>query len=273
MSNIPVIFIQYGSHRYTKDMLTLAKKNNERVILITTSDEVDVFKEVVEVYAIESYFNMTSFFKTIYVHMSSNTDAVEFFNFQRILVLYEFMKDKDIENVFFCDNSILLNVDVNDLGLDMQKTYYCIPDNTKKPYRWSASIHCAMLNLDFMECFVSFVFEHYQDDDKLKILKDKYDFHQETNNSGGICDMTLLYLYSKDNEIENLLDIGFDHTITSDESSTANYYKLVSGMKDITVKDGKFYAKTFRDDFQILHSLNFQGQVLKDFDYYYNKLI
>ena len=273
MSNIPVIFIQYGSHKFTKDILTLAKKHNERVILITTTDDLEVFKDIVEVYSIDNYFNMTSFFKNMYVHMSTNAEAVEFFNFQRILVLYEFMKEKELANVFFCDNSVLLNVDVNTLDLNLEKTYYCIPDNTKKPYRWSASIHCAMLNLDFMESFVSFIFEHYQDDDKFKTLKEKYEFHKDTNNPGGICDMTLLYLYSKEYEVENLLDLGFDHTITSDESSTANYYKLVSGLKDISVKDERFYAKTFRDDVQVLHSLNFQGQAIKDFDYYYNKLI
>ena len=78
------------------------------------------------------------------------------------------MKDKDLETVFFMDNCIFLNTNVTELKLDMDKPHYCIPDNTKKPYRWSASLHSALVNIDFLGNFIAFCNEYYQDETKFK---------------------------------------------------------------------------------------------------------
>ena len=170
------------------------------------------------------------------------------------------------------DNCVLLNKNVSKLGLDVEKTYYCIPDNTKKPYRWSASLHCAFINIDFLDQFVSMCFEYYQNEDKMKILHEKNDFHKETKQDGGICDMTLLYLYSKENEVINLLDKGFDHTLTSDESSKSNYYRIKDDIKDIMITEGKMMVRTFTDEYTEMNTLNFQGNALKCFPNVYEKL-
>tara|TARA_Y100000816_G_C26070778_1_gene563199 strand:- start:976 stop:1527 length:552 start_codon:yes stop_codon:yes gene_type:complete len=183
------------------------------------------------------------------------------------------MKEKEIECAFFMDNSILLNVNVNELDFDWDKVYYCIPDNSKKPYRWSASLHCAVVNLEFLSNFVSMCLEYYQDENKMSILREKYDYHTSKGQPGGICDMTLLYLYSKDNEVVNLLDYGFDHTITSDESSKSNYYIIKNDLKDYFVYDGKIKVKNFTEEYEVLHTLNFQGQGLRYFDDIYKQLI
>ena len=271
---IPVIIIQYSSHQHTKELYLAAKKHNDRVILITSKSDLEQLDKSIftEVYAIESYPNLSTFFRNIYKHMSTNAELNELFNFKRIMVLCEFMKEHDIENVFYMDNCVLLNKNISKLGLDIDKTYYCIPDNTKKPYRWSASLHSAFVNIDFLDQFVSMCFEYYQNESKLKILQEKYNFHKETNQDGGICDMTLLYLYSKENEVVNLLDSGFDHTLTSDESSKSNYYRIKDDIKDIVVSDGKVMVKTFTDDYTEMNTLNFQGNALKYFPSVYSKL-
>ncbi len=82
---------------------------------------------------------------------------------------------------------------------------YCIPEQDFDSFYWSGSGHVSFISKDFLEDFCAFVIHTYKDD--FFLLQQKIDYHIKNNINGGICDMTLLYLYYIENkdDLFNLL--------------------------------------------------------------------
>ena len=257
MNQIPVVFFLHYKNVMTDDIILHAQKKNKTIYVITSDSHTNTYPPDVIVDDLNKYCTLFEYFvTTIYKHMSTNSESLELIGFQRLFVLYEFMKHHNLESVFYCDNNVLLNVDVNSLNFDVLKPYYCIPDNSTK-YRYSASIHTSVLPMNFLDDLINFMFDTYRNN--INILKDKYNYHIDNNKSGGICDMTFLYLYSLENEVTNMLDLNFDHGINTAESSTSSQYKMMNCNKIIKIESNVIYTQLSNNTECVLHSLKFDN--------------
>ena len=269
MSNIPIVFVSLNNNIYNENVLKMAKKHNEDVRILFSSNE--TYPDDIAGQNLNEYTNLYNHFaENVYKHMSTNSAEIELMSFKRIMVLYEYMKSNNINVLFYCDNSVLLNVNISELGFDISKPHYCIPDNSQNIYRWSASMHTSLLTLEFLENLIELILDTYQNN--ISLIEDKHNHHKTTNTAGGICDMTFLYLYSKDDEVINLLMYGFDHSINTDESNVCNFYKIVNNQKVLRIRDEKIYTTLSTDNEVILYSLNFPGYFMNQFNDYFQKI-
>jgi hypothetical protein len=90
--------------------------------------------------------------------------------------------------------------------------------------RWVSSPHFSYWTLEALEDFTNFCIEAYSNKNILDKLEEKYQGHIENNKPGGICDMTLLYLWSKDNpKVANPTRVMNNMTLDININSSTNY--------------------------------------------------
>jgi hypothetical protein len=111
-------------------------------------------------------------------------------------------------------------------------------------YRWSAAGHVSYwteLGLARFCDLIDHIYTH-----RLDKLEEKWNWHQRTKTPGGICDMTLLWLFSRENEIPILTrvrdDTTFDENINISENHLPNEYRMHEGYKEITWRGHQPYG-------------------------------
>ena len=89
---LPIIFIHKGDSFYLKYALENAKKFNPESRVILIGDKVTEYPKFVEYHEMYDYSSSALKFKKVYKHMSTNTEAIERFCFERWFILNEFLK-------------------------------------------------------------------------------------------------------------------------------------------------------------------------------------
>lgn len=266
MTSIPIVFVLHYKNIMSDDILLHIKNNNPNIYLLTSDSNTNSYPPDIIVDDLNRYCTLFEYFVTnIYKHMSTNPESLELLGFQRLFVLYEFMLYNQFDSIFYCDNNVLLNVNINSLDFDFSKPHYCIPDNSVK-YRCSASIHTSILPIDFLDDLINFIFDTYKNN--INVLKDKYTYHIDNNKDGGICDMTFLYLFSLENDVTNMLDLNFDHGINTSESRNLDHYKMINCNKIIKIESNVIYTELSNNTECVLHSLKFGNDNMIMFDEY-----
>lgn len=137
--------------------------------------------------------------------------------------------------------------------------------------------HVSLLSKQFLSAFCAFIIERYRD--HFSILQNKIDFHIQNNIPGGICDMTLFYLYSlKEKEhIFNLLvpfkNMVFDNKIDSSSNYSEDEYYMKKGLKDIQFTRNKPHILSKKNEKVRFIGLHFQGFVKNRMcDFYTGKM-
>jgi len=228
----PVAIVHKGSQEYLKWSLMQAKNFANQVVLIGDesnrrfnhiADHQDL-RQLKSSYADE--------FRKLYSHMSDNSYNFEFFCFERWFILYEYMIRNEIDVIVHLDSDVLLyNTSELEFRHNIDETIcaYHIPDQSYQDMKWFASGHCSFWTRDGLGRFCLFILEKYRH--HLAELKKKWDWHQDTKMEGGICDMTLLYLFYKENHkiIQNNAksDKGFtyDMNINTADNFYSNEYE------------------------------------------------
>jgi hypothetical protein len=118
------------------------------------------------------------------------------------------------------------------------------PDN----FFWTTSLHFSYWTLDALTDFTSFCIEAYRDPKIRSKLEAKYRWHVENRQPGGVCEMTLLYLWCERNEnrIWNLAKVWngtvVDFGITSEINYLEHEYEMQRGFKKFVFKDDVPYG-------------------------------
>ena len=114
-------------------------------------------------------------------------------------------------------------------------------------YRWSASAHTSYMTVQGLEELWDFMKAQYTEKDGRKRLRRKNAYHIKNKQPGGICDMTLLYLYAQENDATCLTSCyegtTFDHNINTSENQEREEYEMTE--KDIGL-GRKIKVKNFR---------------------------
>jgi hypothetical protein len=138
------------------------------------------------------------------------------------------------------------------------KAAYNIYIQQYEDYRWTASAHTSFWKTEFLRGFCSFVNDSYENG--INELEKKWDWHNEQGINGGICDMSLLYLFylKNKNSIYNLLPVSrdiicFDRNINRGSNYKQDEYQTIKSplgtiMKDIKIRDEKAYCYNLLND-------------------------
>lgn len=168
--------------------------------------------------------------------MSTNPYQFELNCFKRFYLLYDFMQEKDFKDCMMLDSDLCTYVDYSEMEFKEYDMALSMAEE-QEPYVWSASPHCSYWTLEALESFISFFERTYNSN--IKILEEKWVWHKENGVAGGICDMTLLYLWISQYSCKwlNLARIYKDRVFDHAVGINGNY------VRDTFVQDTNFHVK------------------------------
>lgn len=270
---IPVVFVHTGNQEYLEYAIKSAKKFKNDVILIGDKNNYKICENHIDMETLKSEEYIE--FEKIYKHMSTNESRFEILCFKRYFLLREFMVKNNIERSMMLDSDVLTFCDYSTLAFDDNYASLSMP-KSQDDYRWSYSPHCSYWTLEALEDFINYTMHIYREE--VHILEEKYFWHIENKKLGGICDMTLLYLWAKNKE--NILntsmiinDSVIDHNIQSSENYNKKEYKYNKLIKLKRVKFDKGIPYLYNMDLNKrvkLNAIHCQGSSKKLMKNIYN---
>lgn len=187
--------------------------------------------------------------------------------FGRYFLLQQFMADQNLPSAFHMDSDVLMFDDMRAFerehllprgiaaGIHM-------PQN-QAGLRLSYGGHTSYWTRGALESFCQYLIDVY--DDMPAAAQEKWDWHRKTDAPGGVCDMTMLYLWSQTrNDLGNFAaPLGgavFDYNINSAENTGPEDYRTHFGKKKISFHAGKPYGSRQDTGTAVrFRSLHFQG--------------
>lgn len=266
---IPVVFVHYGPvPEYLKLSIAQAAKHND-VVLITDQEKAEVNAKLVQMTGLRTEVDQ---FEKAYHHLSKNPEEFELRCFTRWGLIKAMMEQDGLKTIFYCDSDVLLYTNVGQFFSSDVEASYSIPEDQPE-FRWSASAHVSFFSYEKLKSLWDFMLSTYvHRTETYGQLKSKYKHHLATQSPGGVCDMTLLYLFAQKNDVVPICKVvdgmTFDHNINSSENLLKPEYEMrqVAGpygpmtIKDIKFLDGSPYCLNLDKDQNVkFNSLHFQG--------------
>jgi len=254
-ANIPVILIHKGYDYDCQAAINQARFFKNDVTCIT--DNTSLIN--CNIADIAKYQATSNEFKKHYVELSTcGVPYYELFCFQRWFILFEYMRDNKIDEIFYIDSDVLLYTDVND-----DREYF-------KNYIFTLVLKTAGLASYFsyngLKSLCMFLMEIYSNKDSYEFAKIASHYHvrQDFKLPGGVCDMTLLEYYGRYKCANGVGEMTFirdnavyDHNINESDS----FYELDNNIKKIKMIDGLPYCYNSHTKCDIrFKSLHFQGE-------------
>jgi hypothetical protein len=245
--NLPVIFMHTGYQDYLVHSMRQAQLWDNKVILLG-DDSNKRMQEHVEHHLMSDYTDGTQKFSDSYQHMTTGNFEFELFCYNRWVILSNFAEQHSIEKLVYLDSDVATFCnfsDKEDLLDETNIARVCMMDNQAN-YRWCAAACISYWSRKGLNAFKQFLLEAYTK--HVARLQEKWQYHQDHNKAGGVCDMTATYLFVKDNELSPLNkvledDSTFDQSMMSADNYFDNEYAMDSrGYKSLTFKDNIPYA-------------------------------
>jgi hypothetical protein len=261
-----VFFVHIGSQPYLETAVKLAARNNS-VVLIGDEHNTHLgnIKNVRHL-NISDYQQDVNRFLKVYKHMSNGSRQFGERCFTRWLVLRNVAKQEKFNHLFHTDSDCLIYSDLSKVydTIDQPKLALSVPER-QSFYRHSACGATSYWSFDVLDKFCNYLFELYEDPFEFRKLLQKWEYHKSNSLSGGVCDMTALWHFTRTVEHTILTDIlqnnfTFDHNINSSSNYKDDEYQMQSRFKDIKFVDGKPQAYNLQlNKYITFHSLHFQG--------------
>ena len=190
-SKVKIIVVHRGNQEYLRNALHCARKAGNEVVLIgdhsNSGDSQWVDYQSCQSVAYDEFVN-------IYEHMSSNPYKFELICFERYFLTYSYMKENGLVDCVMMDSDVCLYEEIKKELFANADLAISIPEQKTK-YTMSASAHFSYWTIEAMKEMLNYLILAYKN--RLPEIYEKWDWHKTTNSPGGICDMTLLYLFAK----------------------------------------------------------------------------
>lgn len=261
---LPVFFVHSGNNDYLNYTIKQAENVNSCVYLLGDESNKEKAKQWFRMsdYLSDEYNNFTQH----YVHMSSNPYLFELNCFRRFFVTYEFAKRNSINRFMMLDSDLLAFSDFSKIDFGDAIAALSIPHCQDK-YVWTASPHCSYWTIEGIRDFLNFLTYEYTIG--IHELMEKWEYHQTNQIKGGICDMTLLYLWARnkgDTHIYNTLAIKdnavFDHFLSVSEGIQKGIFPVrkFCNIKHLKFVNGEAFFKNNTGEWIKTHSIHAQGK-------------
>lgn len=195
---IPVLFYHTGNQEYLKVALEQCRKYNQSVILLGDVSNQRIAQQAgCEWYCAGIYDEKTLWKKFVsrYIGMSANDYNFELNCFRRFFVIKEFIKQSQIDRFVYLDSDILTYCDFSELEqFHIADSGMSVPKEQSE-FGWVANCGISLWNRKSLDSFLNYCIDVYEN--HLEILEKKWKYHEENGVPGGICDMTLQYLWFK----------------------------------------------------------------------------
>lgn len=279
---IPVIFYHTGNQEYLKIALEQCKKYNESVILLGDDSNKGMAAKVGcswHPVAVYDECEQWKRFEKSYVGMSTNDDRFELNCFRRFFVIHEFMNANGIDKFVYLDSDILTYVNFSDItGVENIDSGMSVPKEQSK-YGWVANCGISLWNQKSVASFLEYCIDIYEN--HLGLLEEKWNYHKENQVPGGICDMTLQYLWYKNDtsckkvnlvDRENGLSGVMDFNVNLATNCYRNEYAMNSlvQIKKIKIENGQAFLRDTDGKKVCVYAIHFLGpakQYMKSYAY------
>jgi len=265
---IPVIFIHRMNGKpppeYLLTALRQARSYNTKIVLLS---DVKACLPGVEFCPLSVLFKEAEAFTPHYRHMSSNPHGFELICFQRHFAVEAFMRARGYNRAFICDSDVMVYRDMSEVGpLVLEGNLTALSTMEHQPkYRWVSSGCSAFWTLDGIRKFCDLIMETYTTTGGIAKLEEKWNWHRRTKSPGGVCDMTLLWFFTRRYPTGNIVQVlkdgsTFDDNINSDEGMQPGEYEMDSGIKRLEWVEGAPYGFNRRlGQWVRFNTLHFQG--------------
>lgn len=248
MKDIPVCFVHTGNAKYVQTTIRQAEKYNNSVFLLGDESNKNYCKKW---YNINDYYGKEyDLLKNRYKHMSTNSLDFEFCCFSRYLVVYNFAIKNNINELMLLDSDLMTYIDYAEIDWSNFDVGFSIPEQ-QDPYIWTISVHCSYWTIHALRSFIEYLLSVYVKD--INLLEEKWTYDQLKKRNGGICDMTIVYLWYKTHPEFNYYNTSqihngmvFDHFLASSEGYRLGDFKIdyFLKMKLLKFEDGLPYFKS-----------------------------
>lgn len=263
-----ILFIHKGLQDYV--LFALKQAASHKSNKVSFISDTNPFLDGVYFYPINNYPQSENKFMAAYRHMSFNGIDFELFCFKRWFIARDFMKSNNLKKAFVLDTDVLFYPDSTNCERFFATTdvsYFISKDDSK--FQWSAGPGTSYWTYDAIDSFCEFLISNYINPALLERLKEKWEFHKQNNEPGGICDMTLFYLFYKDKHQsikfydQNNPDSNeiYDCIFSTSKNSTRDMLNRNTDGK-INLKRGNGYYHCMNietQNTQLLNSLHFHG--------------
>lgn len=206
----------------------------------------------------------------IYKHNSPNPANFELICLRRYLVIADYLRGNDVDEFFLIDSDVLIfKAFLNTINnIDRTKNFIGSYINSERDVRFQISPHASFWSRGALFDFVNYIFLHYKEENTNKIHDKIQSAFKKNKIVGGISDMTLLYLWAKDRnymEAINLINKNgvVDHNITTGHNLEDLEYKTLFGFKDIFYIKGELHFKCMDGGYVPVALMHFQGKAKK----------
>ena len=279
-SEIPVIISHFDQQpTYLKFALKSAASFNKNVVLIGDNSNKNFWENHWDITSIQS--EKYQAFQKCHIQMSFYPKKYEDSFWKRIFMLEEWMKKKDEKQAFLLDSDVITFGNYSrELAPILFGNYIAslMTCENQDNFRWASSCHFSYWTLEGLEDFTTFSIEAYSNQEIRKKLEAKWKWHNDNHQPGGVSEMTLLYLWSKNNpkvanssKVTNNMTI--DHSINTSTNYLENEYQMQLEIKKIIFRDGIPYGfnRILNEEIRFL-GIHCQGtaKILMRFFYYKN---
>jgi hypothetical protein len=196
-------------------------------------------------------------FMKFYEHMSTNRYQFELLCFKRWFDMYEIMKRSDYESFWNFDSDIVISPDFHAYKRQIEAynttAFSTLEQNDK--YTMSSSAHVSFWRVKDLELFLDFLILVYKE--HKHILLDKWNHDSHNNLSGGVCDMTLLYLWSHSKvspqSSGQILNLNKLHKEAWNFNDNISIKGKPFGLKKFFSKNGSFFEVGNKNPLPFIH--------------------
>lgn len=260
-SNVIIIVVHRGNQEYLRDALRCARNAGNEVVLIgDQSNSGD--PQWVDYRSCQS--DAYEEFVKIYEHMSSNPYKFELICFERYFLTHSYMKQNGLSECVMMDSDVCLYEKIKKELFANTDLAISIPEQKTK-YTMSASAHFSYWTIEAMEEMLNYLIFAYKN--RLPEIYEKWEWHKTTNSPGGICDMTLLYLFAKQyqgnvmNTDIMLQPLLFDQVMSDHKNHGIEFKTMKNGHTKAVFKDhaGKMSYKSINGELYPVLYIHAQG--------------
>lgn len=249
-----------GGGNYLPWVLKQARQYNERVVLLGETEHQSLAAKLgVEHHNWAAFYTEArGFFRKEYVQYSYYKPGYDKHVMAIFFFLKQFMEDMHVNVVASTDSDMMVYCNMTEEEAKLPRDYLvacCIPEY-QPPFRWNASTETSFFTLEGVREMCAFLHRTYTTPEGLAKIKSKWDWHVANNKPGGVCDLTLLWLFVESRNRDRIVNLTpvittaengtFSHKLSGDENSRQGEYRMDGPIKEIQWRDGIPYGYNLR---------------------------
>lgn len=267
---INIVFIHKGNSWYIPYALHQAAFSNPSANIAFIGDQVkSSWDRNISIKDFESVDSAN--FSQIYQHRSNNCRGFETFCWLRWFYLRDYMRRNSLNHAWYFDTDVLvygsLKTTQSRFKSGEYKCGFLIPEQELSTFTWAASGHSSYWEIGALESFCEFILLSFASKKYIALYNSKYEYYLSANKTGGVCDMTSLYLFWEEypNIVLNLSQVYkssvFDLGIASSDGFYSKEYVVKGGIKSLSFDRGIPILYRFAESRETVEALtlHFQG--------------